>query len=367
MAPPPFRADQIGSLLRPAALQDVRRRAAAGEISESERIAAEDSAIKAAVAMQERAGLQVISDGEFRRNSYHSYFFSKLGDLKPDYRVPTAGPRVPGTRAAQPVALIGSKVEWTAPIHAGDYRFLKSLTSATPKITIPGPCALHFRGGDAAVLKSAYTRVEDFWDDTVRAFRAELNALAEAGCTLVQMDETSLAKFGDAEVLQRTAARGEDWRKTVDLYIDVINRTVRGLPSSLRVGIHLCRGNAGGQFHAEGGYDSVAEKLFNALDLDLFYLEYDSERAGGFEPLAAVPKGKSVVLGLITTKTGKLEDPAAVRKRIEAATKYMPIDNLALSPQCGFASAETGNPLSEAEQEAKLKLVVDVARDVWTR
>ncbi len=365
MAQPPFRADQIGSLLRPPALLDLRRRAETGSVSEAERIAAEDAAIRAAVQMQERVGLEVISDGEFRRNSYHSYFFSKLGDLKPDWRPDEGKPRIPGTRAAQPIALIGSKVQWTAPIHVGDYRFLKSLTPQTPKITIPGPCALHFRGGDAAVLKSAYTNMDDFWNDTVTAFRKELFALAGDGCTLVQMDETSLAKFGDPEVQQRLKARGETWQDTIDLYVDIINRTVRDLPKSLRIGIHLCRGNSGGQFHAEGGYDVVAEKLFNAIDLDLFYLEYDSDRAGGFEPLAAVPKDKSVVLGIVSTKTGALESAPAVRARINAAAKFMPLENLALSPQCGFASADIGNPLTQEEQEAKLKLVVDVAKDVW--
>ncbi len=365
MPPPPFRADQIGSLLRPPALLDLRRRAAAGEISEAERLAAEDAAIRTAVEMQERVGMPVIVDGEFRRNSYHSYFFSKLGDLKPDWRPDDGRPRIPGTRAAQPIAVINSRVKWTGPIHVQDLRFLKSLTKATPKITIPGPCALHFRGGDAAILKTAYTNTAEFWDDTVTAFRAELSALAAAGCTLVQLDETSLAKFSDAEVRERLAARGEIWQDTVDLYVDIINRTIRDLPPSMRIGIHLCCGNSGGQFHAEGGYDAVAEKLFNAIDLDLFYLEYDSERAGGFEPLAAVPKGKSVVLGLVSTKTGALESAATLRKRIGAAAEFMPLDNLALSPQCGFASADIGNPLSQQEQEAKLKLVVDVAKEVW--
>ncbi len=365
MAQPPFRADQIGSLLRPPALLDLRRRAAAGEVSQADRVAAEDAAIKAAVEMQERVGLNVISDGEFRRNSYHSYFFSKLGDLKPDWRAPTDQPGQVGTRAPQPVALINSRVEWTGPIHVGDFQFLKSLTRHTPKITIPGPCALHFRGGDRAVLKSAYTNVADFWDDTVKAFRAELTALADAGCTLVQMDETSLAKFGDPQVQTELKERGETWEATLDLYIDIINRVVRGLPQSLRIGIHLCRGNRAGQHHAAGGYDLVAQKMFNALDLDLFYLEYDSERAGGFEPLAAVPAGKSVVLGLVSTKTGALEDRATLGKRIETASKFLPLDHLALSPQCGFASVDIGNPLTQDQQEAKLKLVVDVARDVW--
>jgi len=362
---PPFRADQIGSLLRPPALLDIRRRHAAGLVGAADCARAEDEAIREAVAMQERAGLNIISDGEFRRASYHSYFFAKLGDLKPDWRAEDDVQGPLGTRAPQPQARIASKVAWTAPIHVDDFRFLKSLTSHTPKITIPGPCALHFRGGDAAILKSAYTNVQDFWDDKVKAFRAELTALAQAGCTLVQMDETSLAKFGDPQVQRMLQERGEDWRATLELYVQIINRVTRDLPPSLRIGIHLCRGNRGGQHHAEGGYDVAAQQLFNAIDIDLFYLEYDSERAGGFEPLAAVPKGKSVVLGLVSTKSGAMEDRNALIARIHAAAKFMPLDHLALSPQCGFARVDTGNPISPQQQEAKLKLVVDVAKEVW--
>ncbi|MGE3248107.1 MAG: 5-methyltetrahydropteroyltriglutamate--homocysteine S-methyltransferase [Beijerinckiaceae bacterium] len=362
---PPFRADHIGSLLRPASLLDIRRAHAAGTASDAETAAAEDAAIRDAVGQQERAGMQVITDGEFRRASYHSYFFGKLGDLKPDWRAEDDLPGAHGTRAPQPVALIASKVKWTGPIHAGDFRFLSSLTKRTPKITIPGPCALHFRGGDKAILKSAYTDVDAFWDDTVAAFRAELQSLADAGCTYVQMDETAFAKFDDKDVQDRLAERGEDWRKTVELYVDVTNRVLTGLPDGLTVGVHLCRGNRAGQFHAAGSYEPVADRMFNELNAPLFLLEYDSERAGGFEPLRFLPKDKSVVLGLISTKTGKLEDADFIKKRIGEAAEFVDLDRLALSPQCGFASVDIGNPLSQAEQEAKLKLVCDVAREVW--
>lgn len=362
---PPFRADHIGSLLRPPALLDIRRRHAEGKTSEAETAAAEDAAIRAAVAMQERAGLEVITDGEFRRASYHSYFFGKLGDLKPDWRAPDDKPGAHGTRAAQPVALIASKVQWTGPIHAGDFAYLKSLTQRTPKITIPGPCALHFRGGDAAVLKSAYSDLDAFWDDIVTAFRAELQSLADAGCTYVQMDETAFAKFDDPEVQQRLTERGEDWRKTIDLYVEVTNRVLADLPRGLRVGVHLCRGNRAGQFHAAGSYEPVADRMFNGLNADIFLLEYDSERAGGFEPLRFLPAHKSVVLGLVSTKTGALEEAAYIRRRIDKATAYVDLDRLALSPQCGFASVDIGNPLTQEQQEAKLRLVCDVARDVW--
>jgi 5-methyltetrahydropteroyltriglutamate--homocysteine methyltransferase len=365
MSQPQFRADHIGSLLRPASLLEIRRVHEAGKASAEETKAAEDAAIKEAVAMQERAGLDIISDGEFRRASYHSYFFSRLGNLKPDWRPPEDIPGAHGTRAPQPVALIGSKVEWTAPIHAADYKFIKSLTNKTPKVTIPGPCALHFRGGDAAILKSAYSDTATFWDDIITAFRKELQSLADAGCTYVQMDETAFAKFEDPEVQQRLEERGENWRETIMLYIKITNRVLGDLPNGMRVGVHLCRGNRAGQFHAAGSYEPVADLMFNTLNSDLFLLEYDSERAGGFEPLRFLPKNKSVVLGLVSTKTGALEDKDFIKKRINDASTFVDLDRLALSPQCGFASVDIGNPLTQAEQEAKLRLVCDVARDVW--
>ena len=365
MPSPRFRADHIGSLLRPPALLELRRSFEAGKVSADDMKAAEDAAIRDAVAMQERAGLEIISDGEFRRASYHSYFFSKLGDLKPDWRPPEDAPGTHGTRAPQPIALIGSKVQWTAPIHAGDYQFLKSLTDKTPKVTIPGPCALHFRGGDAAVLKSAYSDTGDFWNDIVAAFRTELQSLSDAGCTYVQMDETAFAKFEDPEVQERLAERGEKWPDTIRLYIDQTNRVLNGLPEGMQVGVHLCRGNRAGQFHAAGSYEPVADLMFNTLDSDLFLLEYDSERAGGFEPLRFLPKHKSVVLGLVSTKTGQLEDKDFIKRRIEDAAKFVDIERIAISPQCGFASIDIGNPLTQAEQEAKLRLVVDVAKEVW--
>jgi len=362
---PRFRADHIGSLLRPPSLLELRRSHAQGKAADEDLAQAEDAAIRAAVAMQERAGLKVITDGEFRRNSYHSYFFSKLGRIKPDYRSPDDLPGSPGARAPQPVALIDSKVAWTGPIHADDFRFLRSLTGQTPKITIPGPCALHFRGGDAAILKSAYSDTAEFWDDIVAAFRAELAALAEAGCEYVQMDETAFAKFEDPEVQERLAARGEHWPDTIDMYVEITNRALADLPAGLTIGVHLCRGNRAGQFHAAGSYEPVADRLFNGLDCDLFLLEYDSERAGGFEPLRFLPKHKSAVLGLISTKTGALEDADALARRIDDACRFVDLDRLAISPQCGFASVDIGNPLTQDEQEAKLRLVADVARSVW--
>jgi len=364
LPPPPFRAEQIGSLLRPPHLLDLRRQVEAGRLPAQKLHQAEEEAIRDAVALQERVGFRTVTDGEFRRRSYHSYFFGELGDIVPDH-VEEAPGDGPGKRGHQPMAVIDSRVRWTHPIHVDDYRNLTRLSTALPKITIPGPCALHFRGGNKAVLKTAYKDVDQFWDDVVTAFRTELQALAEAGCTYVQMDETAFAKFGDPEVQATLAARGDDWRTLIDSYITVTNRVLTGLPPQLRIGMHLCRGNRGGQHHAEGGYDVVAEKLFNQLAIDFFFLEYDSPRAGGFSPLRHVPKDKSVVLGLVSTKSGSLETKDVLKQRIDEAAKLVDLDRLAISPQCGFASVDTGNPLSIAEQEAKMRLVIDVARDVW--
>ncbi|MDP2355201.1 MAG: 5-methyltetrahydropteroyltriglutamate--homocysteine S-methyltransferase [Beijerinckiaceae bacterium] len=366
MTPIRFRADHIGSFLRPAALLDLRRAHAAGRLNVDELHAAEDQAIRDVVSLQENVGLPVITDGELRRRSYHSYFFAHLGDIVPDYVPPeeegvtTGAPK----RGVQPVARIGSKITRAKPIHLDDFRFLSSLTKRTAKVTIPGPCALHFRGGDAAALASAYTDIDAYWDDIVTAFRAELTDLAAAGCEYVQMDETAFAKFGDPEVQAMLAARGDDWRAILDLYVEITNRVLKDIPN-LRIGVHLCRGNRGGQFHAEGGYDVVAEKLFNDLAAHHFLLEYDSPRAGDFSPLRFAPASKGVVLGLVSTKSPQLESKDDLKRRIEMATQFVPLENLAISPQCGFASVDTGNPVSFADQEAKLRVVVETAQEVW--
>jgi 5-methyltetrahydropteroyltriglutamate--homocysteine methyltransferase len=366
MKPIGFRADHIGSLLRPAALLDLRRRHAAGLLADSELHAAEDGAIRDAVALQERVGLPVITDGEMRRRSYHSYFFAHLGDIVPDHVPASEEAAVAGAprRAAQPVARIGSRIARVSPIHLADYTSLSAMTGRVAKLTIPGPCALHFRGGDAAALASAYSDMDAYWDDIVKAFRAELLDLAAAGCQYVQIDETAFAKFGDPEVQAMLSARGDDWRAILDLYVDVTNRVLADVPG-MRIGVHLCRGNRGGQFHAEGGYDAVAEKLFNELAAHHFLLEYDSPRAGDFSPLRHAPKTKGIVLGLVSTKSPQLESQDDLKRRIEEASKFVPLENLAISPQCGFASVDTGNPVSPADQEAKLRLVVDAAREVW--
>jgi 5-methyltetrahydropteroyltriglutamate--homocysteine methyltransferase len=261
--------------------------------------------------------------------------------------------------------MVNSRVRWTKPINVADFGFIRAHTRLIPKVTIPGPCALHFRGGDAAVLRSAYRDVDQFWDDTVEAFGQELAALAAAGCRYVQIDETAFAKFGDPDVQASLAARGDDWSALIDKYIAVTNRVLARAPANLSIGMHLCRGNRGGQWHAEGSYDAVAERLFNALDIAFYFLEYDSPRAGTFTPLRFVPQGKRIVLGLVSTKTAAMEDKDALEARVEEAARFVAIERLAVSPQCGFASVDTGNPIAPQVQEAKLRLVVELARDIW--
>jgi 5-methyltetrahydropteroyltriglutamate--homocysteine methyltransferase len=356
---PPFRAEHIGSLLRPPGLIALRREFAQGRVGQDELAQAENRAIVDAVHLQEAAGLRAVTDGEFRRESYHSFFYGQLGDVT----IAAPATAVDG-QAAQPTAIIRSRLAWTHPIHVEDFKFLRQVTGALPKITIPGPCALHFRGGDAAVTASAYRDVDTYWSDTVAAFRQELQALADAGCTYVQIDETAFAKFGDPDVQQSLSARGDDWRTLIDSYIDVTNHVTHGFPT-LHIGMHLCRGNRGGHWHAQGGYDAVADKLFNRLDIGFFFLEYDSPRAGDFTPLRFVPKTKLIVLGLVSTKTSALEDKAELKQRIDAASRYVDLDRLGISPQCGFASVETGNPITPSAQGAKLRLVAELAREVW--
>ena len=367
---PPFRAEHIGSLLRPQSLLHERNRFARGEISGAALAAAEDAAIKEALALQERVGLRLATDGEFRRRSYHSFFYRQLGDLSIDTIAgedATGGTQtgMAGKRARQPTARISSRVQWKEPINVPDFSFIAAHTRLTPKITLPGPCALHFRGGDAAVLATAYTDVDQFWDDTVEAFGRELDALAQAGCRYVQIDETAFAKFGDPEVQAALEARGDDWSALIDKYVAITNRVLAEAPPGMRIGMHLCRGNRGGRWHAEGSYNEVAERLFNALDIQFYFLEYDTPRAGTFAPLRLVPRHKTVVLGIVSTKTPQMENKDALKRRIEEAAGELDLDRLAVSPQCGFASVDTGNPITPEAQEKKLRLVVELADEIW--
>jgi len=361
---PPFRAEHIGSLLRPPSLLETRAKAGHGDIGQKDLAEAENRAIKDALALQEKVGLGLATDGEFRRRSYHSFFYQQLGDIRIDVVEENKDGKA-GGRGAQPVAVIDSRVQWKHPIHVADYQYIRANTGLLPKLTIPGPCSLHFRGGDSAVLRTAYRDVDQFWDDIVQAFVDELDALAREGCRYVQIDETAFAKFGDPAVQAWLKARGDDWQPLIDKYIAVTNRVLEKAPESLSIGMHLCRGNRGGQHHAAGSYDIIAERLFNALNIPFYFLEYDSPRAGTFAPLRFVPRGKAIVLGLISTKTPVLESKDALKKRVDEAARFVELERLAVSPQCGFASVETGNPVSLRDQEAKLRLVVDLARDIW--
>lgn len=364
---PPFRAEHIGSLLRPPALMVERARFARGEIDQAALKAAEDGAIRDAIRLQENLGFKFVTDGEFRRRSYHSFFYRQLGELAIDTIGGTEakGAQNGNGRGAQPTAIINSRVQWTHPINGADVSFLKVNSDRLPKITIPGPCALHFRGGNAAVLAGAYSDIDQFWSDTVDAFSKELRALADAGCRYVQIDETAFAKFGDPDVQAMLAARGDDWSRLINTYVAVTNRVLRAAPPELHIGMHLCRGNRGGHWHSEGSYEDVAERLFNALEIPFYFLEYDTPRAGNFTPLRFVPRHKMVVLGLVSTKVSDVEDMGALRKRLDNAIKFLPIDRLAVSPQCGFASVDTGNPVTPEAQWRKLTLICDLAREVW--
>jgi 5-methyltetrahydropteroyltriglutamate--homocysteine methyltransferase len=364
---PPFRAEHIGSLLRPPKLLAERARFARGEIDYTTLKKQEETDIRDAIRLQEELGFKFVTDGEFRRRSYHSFFYRRLGAIDIDtlQGVETEGALNSSGRGVQPMAVIGSRVRWTNPINVEDFAFLKLNTERLPKITIPGPCALHFRVGDAAILASAYTDIDQFWSDTIEAFTKELHALWAAGCRYIQIDETAFAKFGDPDVRASLAARGVSGLQLIDRYIDVTNWVLCGAPAGLNIGIHLCRGNRGGRWHAEGSYEVVAERLFNALDVEFYFLEYDTPRSGDFTPLRFVPKHKSVVLGLVSTKMPDVEERPALHRRLDEATKFLALDRLSVSPQCGFASVDTGNPVTLEVQRRKLEVVCDFAREVW--
>ncbi len=365
---PPFRADHVGSLLRPPALLRARAAHAAGEIDVGRLREVEGAAIRDAVAMQERVGLRAATDGEFRRTSWHMDFIHRLGGVEAtDERVEV---RMHGTDGDTSFTAAGiavrSRVRLDEPIFADDFVALaQTVTTALPKLTIPSPSMVHYRGGTAAVDRTVYPDIEEFWSDLSAAYADEVQALADLGCRYLQLDDTSLAYLNDPAQRAAMAARGEDADAVHLRYIDQINAALAGRPEGVRVTTHLCRGNYRSSWAAEGGYDFVAEALFGDLDVDGFFCEFDDERSGGFAPLRFVPPGKQVVLGLVTTKRGELEDPDALKRRIDEAARYVPLDQLCLSPQCGFSSTVEGNDLTPDEQRAKLELVVRVAQDVW--
>ena len=365
---PPFRADHVGSLLRPAGLLAAREDFAAGRIPAGQLRAVEDAAIADVVTMQENVGLQSATDGEFRRASWHMDFIYQLGGIsKAPGNLAVKFHNASGDIEFTPASiLVDSKVRLDDTIFAGDFRYLQSVvTTAVPKLTVPSPNMVHYRGGPASIDPSVYPDIEQFWADLAAAYADEVARVAELGCTYLQFDDTSLAYLNDPAQRAEIAARGEDAEHLHLRYIKQVNAALAKKPDGLAVTTHLCRGNFRSSWAASGGYDFVAEALFGELNVDGFFLEYDDERSGGFEPLRFVPPGKMVVLGLVTTKRGALENPDDLKRRIDEASRFVPLEQLCLSGQCGFSSTVEGNALSYDEEVAKLELIVKVAQEVW--
>jgi 5-methyltetrahydropteroyltriglutamate--homocysteine methyltransferase len=361
---PPFRADHVGSLLRPAELKEARARHQNGEITGDELKAVEDRAIQALIAKQAEVGLRSATDGEFRRSMWHFDFLERLDGCEPF--TPEHGIAFKGVATkAKGVRVVG-KVGFSGHPMIGHFRFLfEHAAHVTPKMTIPSPSVLHFRGGRQAIGEAVYPDLEDFYNDLGRAYNRAVHAFAEAGCRYLQLDETNLAYLCDPEQRQAIRERGEDPERLPGVYARMINAAIAGRPADMRITMHLCRGNFRSSWIAQGGYEPVAEILFHTIGVDGYFMEYDSERAGGFEPLRFVPKGKTVVLGLVTSKTGHLESKDDIKRRIDAAGRYLDLDQVCLSPQCGFASTEEGNLLTEEQQWAKLARIVEIAGEVW--
>jgi 5-methyltetrahydropteroyltriglutamate--homocysteine methyltransferase len=365
---PPFRADHVGSLLRPPELLQAREDLAQGRISADELRAKEDEAIKDAVRMQEEIGLQSATDGEFRRTSWHMDFIYQLDGIDPaDEQIKVQFHNEQGDVEFKTAALtVHDRVGLSKTIFGDAFETLKETTTKTrPKLTIPSPSMVHYRGGQAAIDPGVYPDVEQFWSDLVAAYREEVRRLGELGCTYLQFDDTSLAYLNDPKQREYIASIGGDKEHQHEVYIRHINEALAERPEGMNVTTHMCRGNFRSSWAAEGGYDFVAEALFNELQVDGFFLEYDDERSGTFEPLRFVPRVKQVVLGLVTTKRGELEDKDVLKRRVEEASRYVPLDQLCLSPQCGFSSTVEGNLVTREQQEAKLRLIVETAEEIW--
>ena len=367
---PPFRADHVGSLLRPAHLLQAREDRAQGRIDDAELRGIEDEAIREIVRKQGEVGLQSATDGEFRRSSWHMDFIYQLdGITKEAGHIAVKFHRPDGEIEFTPAALhVDGKLGVSKTIFGDDFAFLREqVTAAVPKLTIPSPSMVHYRGGKAAVDPAVYPSLDEFWVDLVAAYREEVRRLGEAGCTYLQFDDTSLAYMNDPHQREYIASIGGDAEHQHVEYIHHINEALAACPEGMSVTTHMCRGNFRSSWAAEGSYDFVAETLFNELEVDGYFMEWDDERSGGFEPLRLLPKGpKQVVLGLVTTKRGELESKDELKRRIEAAARYAPLEQLCLSPQCGFSSTFEGNDLTHDEQWAKLELIVETAREVWS-
>ncbi len=364
---PPFRADQVGSLIRPDNLRQARKEFAEGKITREQLTAIQKSEIPAVINMQEDIGFRAVSDGEYNRGSWHHDFLLSLENVslaKSNVKVKfhTADGVVLNS---PPTMQVTGKLGRGKPIFLDDFKYASSLTQRVVKQSIPSPTILHFRGGREAIDKATYPTIEEFYADLAGVYREEITDLAAAGCKFLQIDETNLAYLCDPELREHARSIGEDPDQLLRTYARVLNETMRDKPADMRICVHLCRGNYAGAWVAEGGYEPVAEVLFNEIGFDGYFLEYDSDRAGGFEPLRFLPKGKNVVLGLVTTKSGALESKDVLKRRIEEASRIVPLDQLCLSPQCGFASGIEGMAMTVEEQKAKLELIVETAREVW--
>jgi len=360
---PPFRADHVGSLLRTAPLKEARARRARGEIDAAALAAVEDREIEKIIRRQEDVGLMAVTDGEFRRSWWHLDFLWGLDGVERyamDRGIAFAGT----TTRAEGVRVVGKLGLRDHPMLA-HFRFLKGRTSRMPKMTIPAPSALYGRVGRTAVSETAYPRLDDFFADLGRAYAAAVRAFADAGCRYLQLDEVFIAMLCDASYRAQVAARGDDPEKLGGIYADLINAAIADIPPDMTITMHLCRGNYKSTHMGSGGYEAVQEILFHRANVHGYFMEFDTERAGSFAPLRLLPKGKVAVLGLVTTKTGQLEAKDAIRRRLDEAATFADLDQLALSPQCGFASTEEGNVLAESEQWAKLRMIVELANEVW--
>jgi 5-methyltetrahydropteroyltriglutamate--homocysteine methyltransferase len=366
---PPFRADHVGSLLRPPALLRAREDFADGRIDSEQLRAIEDDAIRDVVRMQRDVGLRSATDGEFRRASWHMDFIYQLGGVsKAPGNLTVKFHNADGDIEFTPAAMkIDGRISLERPIFADDFRFLQSLAdgATTPKLTIPSPSMVHYRGGRAAIDESVYPDLDEFWSDLTAAYADQVRAIGELGCTYLQFDDTSLAYLNDPRQREEMAAKGADAEHLHEAYIRHINEALAKRPEGMAVTTHMCRGNFRSSWVAEGGYDFVAEALFNELAVDGFFMEWDDARSGGFEPLRFVPEGKLVVLGLVTTKRGELESADELKRRIEEASRYVDVEQLCLSPQCGFSSTVEGNALSYEQEVAKLRRIVETAQEVW--
>jgi 5-methyltetrahydropteroyltriglutamate--homocysteine methyltransferase len=361
---PPFRADHVGSLLRPAALKEARAKRERGEIDAAALKAVEDREIEAVIRKQEGVGLKSVTDGEFRRAFWNYDFLGALpgveaylGERKIKFQGPQPKPMM--------LRVTGKLGAFTTHPMIDHFKFVAAHTKQTPKMTIPSPSSLHFRYGRDAVPETIYPAMEDFYRDLGESYRKAVRGFADAGCRYLQLDEVNFTYLCDPALRRQVSDRGDDPEQLPHVYARMINAAISDVPPDMTIAMHLCRGNFQSTFVARGGYEPVAEILFNAINVNAYFMEYDTDRAGGFEPLRFVPKGKSVVLGLVTSKSGKLESKDEIKRRIEQAAKFVPLDQLCLSPQCGFASTEEGNILAEEEQWAKLAMIVELAHEVW--